>query len=136
MTNLQTSLLPAVGRVLMATLFLVSGFGKLMAPAATKGYIAAAGLPLPEVAYLIAVIVELGLGLALLLGYRTRVVAGLMAAFTAVTAFGFHADFADGNQMNHFLKNLAISGGLIYVAAYGAGGFALDALRAGRGKIA
>lgn len=136
MTNLQTSLLPAVGRVLMATLFLVSGFGKLMAPAATKGYIAAAGLPLPEVAYLIAVLVELGLGLALLLGYRTRVVAGLMAAFTAVTAFGFHADFADGNQMNHFLKNLVISGGLIYVAAYGAGGFALDALRAGRGKIA
>lgn len=136
MTNLQTSLLPAVGRVLMAALFLVSGFGKLMAPVATKGYIAAAGLPLPEVAYLVAVAVELGLGLGLLLGYRTRVVAGLMAAFTAVTAFGFHADFADGNQMNHFLKNLAISGGLIYVAAYGAGGFALDALRARRGKIA
>ena len=136
MTNLQTSYLPAAGRVLMATLFLVSGFGKLMAPAATKGYIAAAGLPWPEVAYLVAVAVELGLALALVLGYRARLVAALMAAFTVVTAFGFHADFADGNQMNHFLKNLAISGGLLYVTAYGAGGFALDALRARRARIA
>lgn len=136
MMNRQLYLAPAAGRVLLSTLFLISGFGKLMAPAATKGYIASAGLPLPDVAYLIAVAVELGLGLALLVGYRTRVVAGLMAAFTVATAVGFHADFADGNQMNHFLKNLAISGGLIYVAAYGAGGFALDALRARRGKTA
>ncbi len=136
MTNPQSSFLPAIGRVLMATLFLVSGFGKVMAPAATKGYIASAGLPLPEIAYLGAVAVEVGLGLALLLGYRTRLVAALMAAFTVVTAIGFHADFADGNQMNHFLKNIAISGGLLYVAAYGATAFSLDALRTRRGNIA
>ncbi|MGV8942273.1 MAG: DoxX family protein [Lysobacter sp.] len=136
MMNRQPSFVPAAARVLLASLFLVSGFGKLMAPAATTGYIASAGLPLPEVAYLIAVAVEVGLGLALLLGYRTRLVAALMAAFTVVTAIGFHADFADGNQMNHFLKNIAISGGLLYVAAYGATAFSLDALRARRGNTA
>ncbi|HET9032840.1 MAG TPA: DoxX family protein [Dokdonella sp.] len=132
MINHQMSLVSAAGRVLLALLFLVSGIGKLAAPAATKAYIISAGLPLPDLAYLMAVVVEVGLGLALLLGYRTRVVAALMAAFTVVTAFAFHADFADGNQMNHFLKNLAISGGLLQVAAFGAGDFALDALRARR----
>jgi len=136
MLNRRPSFVPAAARVLLALLFLVSGFGKLAAPAATKAYILSAGLPLPELAYLIAVAVEVGLGLALLLGYRTRVVAALMAAFTAATAFAFHADFADPNQMNHFLKNLAISGGLLQVAAYGAGGFALDALRSRRSQTA
>lgn len=132
--NPRPAFLPAIGRVLLASLFLVSGFGKLMAPTATKGYIVAAGLPLPELAYLLAVAVEVGLGLALVLGYRTRVVAALMAGFTVFTALAFHADFADGNQINNFLKNIAISGGLLYVAAYGAVDFSLDALLARRGK--
>lgn len=136
MNNRQPSLVPAAARVLLASLFLFSGFGKLMAPAATKAYIVSAGLPLPDIAYLIAVLVEVGLGLALLVGYRTRVVAALMAAFTVATAIGFHAHFADPNQMTHFLKNLAISGGLLQVAAYGAGGFALDALRLRRTQAA
>lgn len=132
--NRQPSFVPAAARVLLASLFLISGFGKLAAPAATKAYIVYAGLPLPDVAYLIAVLVEVGLGLALLTGYRTRVVAVLMAAFTVVTAFAFHMHFADQNQMIHFLKNIAISGGLLQVAAYGAGGFSLDALRLRRSQ--
>ncbi|MEP7185035.1 MAG: DoxX family protein [Rhodanobacter sp.] len=72
---------------------------------------------------------EVGLGLALLVGYRTRLAAALMVAFTVVTALTFHAHFADPNRMTHFLKNIAISGGLLHVAAHDAGGFALDALR-------
>ncbi|HEY8681877.1 MAG TPA: DoxX family protein [Rhodanobacter sp.] len=136
MMNRQPSLVPAAARVLLASLFLISGFGKLVAPAATKAYIVSAGLPLPDLAYLIAVAVEVGLGLALLVGFRTRVVAALMAAFTVATAFAFHAHFADQNQMIHFLKNVAISGGLLQVAAYGAGGFALDALRLRRTQTA
>lgn len=136
MIQRQPSFVPAVARVLLASLFLVSGFGKLLAPATTKAYIVSAGLPLPDLAYLIAVAVEVGLGLALLLGYRTRVVAALMAAFTVATALAFHAHFADPNQMTHFLKNLSISGGLLQVAAYGAGGFALDALRLRRTQTA
>lgn len=134
--NLQSSFLPAAARLLLAPLFLVSGFGKLAAPAATKAYIVSAGLPLPDVAYLVAVLVEVGLGLALLVGFRTRLVAALMAAFTLVTAFAFHANLADQGQMIHFLKNVAISGGLLQVAAYGAGGFALDALRLRRSQAA
>lgn len=126
MKNQPSSLVPAVGRVLLSSLFLVSGFGKLGAPAATKAYIAYAGLPLPDVAYLTAVFVEVGLGLALLVGFRARLVAALMAAFTLVTAFAFHAHFADANQMMNFLKNFAIAGGLLQIAFYGAGGFALD----------
>lgn len=134
--NLQSSFLPAAARLLLAPLFLVSGFGKLAAPAATKAYIVSAGLPLPDVAYLVAVLVEVGLGLALLVGFRTRLVAALMAAFTLATAFAFHANLADQGQMIHFLKNVAISGGLLQVAAYGAGGFALDALRLRRSQAA
>lgn len=136
MMSRQPSLLPAAARVLLAALFLVSGFGKLAAPAATKAYIASAGLPLPDLAYLMAIAVEVGLALLLLAGYRTRLVAALMAAFTLATALGFHADFGDTGQMTHFLKNLAISGGLLQVAAYGAGGLSLDALRLRRERTA
>lgn len=136
MINRTSSLVPTVGRALLASLFLISGFGKLAAPAATKAYIVYAGLPLSDLAYLIAVFVEVGLGLALLLGYRTRLVAALMAAFTLVTAFAFHAHFGDANQMTHFLKNIAITGGLLQVAVYGAGDFALDALRLRRTQVA
>ena len=95
MTNRQQSFVSAAGRVLLAALFLVSGFGKLAAPAATKAYILSAGMPFPDLAYLLALAVEIGLAMALLLGYRTRVVAALMAAFTVATAFAFHAPFAD-----------------------------------------
>jgi putative oxidoreductase len=120
-----------IGRLLMCSLFTVSGIGKLMAPAATKAYIAAAGLPLPDVAYLGALFVELGLGTLLLVGFKTRPVAALMAVFTLVTAFVFHAHFGDANQQVHFLKNLSIAGGLVQFALYGAGPISLDGLRAG-----
>jgi putative oxidoreductase len=124
--NASTSLL---ARALLASLFLISGFGKLAAPAATKAYIVYAGLPLPDLAYLVAVVVEVGFGLALLAGYRTRVVAVLMALFTVATALAFHDHFGDQNQFIHFLKNIAIAGGLLQVAATGAGAYSLDALR-------
>lgn len=121
-----TSLL---GRILLASLFLISGFGKLAAPAATKAYIVYAGLPLPDLAYLIAVVVEVGFGLALLAGYRTRAVAAVMAAFTLATAFSFHFHLADQNQFIHFFKNVSIAGGLLQVVALGAGAYSLDNLR-------
>lgn len=136
MTHRQMPFLPVLGRVMLAALFLLSGFDKLMDPASTKAYIASAGLPMADIAYLVAVVVEVGLGLALLLGYQTRIAAAVIAAFTVAAAIGFHADFADGNQMNHFMKNIATAGGLLYVVAYGAPHFSLDALRARRGKTA
>lgn len=121
-----TSLL---GRILLASLFLISGFGKLAAPAATKAYIVYAGLPLPDLAYLVAVVVEVGFGLALLAGYRTRAVAAVMAVFTLATAFSFHFHLADQNQLIHFFKNVSITGGLLQVVALGAGAYSLDNLR-------
>jgi putative oxidoreductase len=118
---------PALGRLMLAALFLMAGFGKLAAPAATKAYIASAGLPLPDLAYLLAVAAELGGGLLLLLGLQTRLVALALAGFTLATAVFFHADLADQNQMVHFLKNLAISGGLLHVAVLGGSTVSLDA---------
>jgi len=117
------------GRALLSALFLISGFGKLAAPAATKAYIAASGLPLVDLAYLGALVVEIGFALALLVGYRTRLVALAMAAFTLVTAFVFHANLGDQMQFINFFKNVSIAGGLLQVAAFGAGAFSLDARR-------
>ncbi len=124
-----TTYIPAIGRLLIAVIFLLSGVGKVFAPGGTQAYIAAAGLPLPVVAYLIAVVVEVGGGLLLVLGYQTRAVAAVLIVFTIAAALGFHNNFAEQNQMIHFLKNIAIAGGLLQVVAFGAGGFSLDARR-------
>ena len=127
--NSATPYVATLGRLLLAAIFLLSGFGKLTAAAGTIGYIQSAGLPAPTLAYAIAVIVELGGGLLLVAGYQTRIVAGVMAVFTLATAFAFHSNFGDQNQMIHFLKNIAITGGLLQVVAFGAGALSLDARR-------
>jgi len=121
---------PTVGRLLLAAIFLVSGVGKLLNPGGTIGYISAVGLPLPELGYAIAVIVEIVGGLLLIAGYRTRIVAVALAVFTIAATIFFHSNFADQNQFIHFLKNVAIVGGLLQVAAFGAGRFSLDARKA------
>ena len=115
-----------IGRVLLAAIFLLSGINKVTAPEATQAYIASAGLPAPLVAYVVALVVEIGGGVLLLIGYQARWAALALAAFTIVTAFGFHNNFAEQNQMIHFLKNVAIAGGLLQVFAFGAGAFSLD----------
>lgn len=125
----QTNLLAAVGRLLIALIFIASGLGKIAAPGATQGYIQSAGLPLPMISYLLAVIVEVGGGIAILVGYHVRIASVVVAVFTLATAVLFHANLADQNQMIHFLKNVAITGGLLQVAAFGAGSFSLDGWR-------
>jgi putative oxidoreductase len=122
----QTDTIALIGRLFLAVLFVMSGFGKLAAPAATQAYIAAMGLPAPALAYFGATAVELIGGVLLLVGFRTRPVAAGLAVFTLLTAVFFHNNFADQNQMIHFMKNIAIMGGLLQVAAFGAGRFALD----------
>jgi putative oxidoreductase len=124
-----TGYLPLLGRLLLAAIFLLSGVNKLFAPGPTQAYIAAAGLPLPLVAYIVALVVEIGGGVLLVVGYRTREVALALALFTVVAALGFHNNFAEQNQMIHFLKNLAIAGGLLQIVAFGAGSISLDARR-------
>ncbi|TDX59402.1 putative oxidoreductase [Methylosinus sp. sav-2] len=124
-----TNLFAFVGRLLIAALFILGGLGKLAAPEATQGYIASVGLPAPLLGLAVAVIVEAGGGLLLLIGYRARLVSLVLAAFTLILAAIFHRNFADQNQMIHFLKNVAIVGGLLQIAAFGAGSFSLDGRR-------
>ena len=122
----SNSVLPLVGRLLLAAIFLVSAFGKLSAPGPTQGFIASVGLPMPVLSYMAAVIIELGGGLMLLTGYRTRLAAIVLAAFSVISAFVFHRALGDQNQLFHFLKNLAMAGGLVQVIAFGAGSFSFD----------
>jgi putative oxidoreductase len=119
----------AVGRLLLAIMFILSGVGKIAAPEATQGFIASVGLPFPLLSYIVAVVVELGGGILLVVGFQTRLVSLALAAFTFATAIVFHHDFADQNQMIHFMKNISIIGGLLQVAAFGAGSLSLDARR-------
>ncbi|MFL9984869.1 DoxX family protein [Paraburkholderia sediminicola] len=119
--------LPLLGRILIGAPFVMSGLGKLAAYGATVGYIAAMGLPVPPLAFILAVLTELGGGLLLLSGYRARVVSLAMAVFCVVTALFFHHNFADQNQMIHFLKNVMMAGGLLQITYFGAGAFSLDA---------
>ncbi len=121
--------LPLIGRVAIAAIFILSGLSKLTAPAATIGYIQSMGLPLPQLGFAMAVLVELVGGAAFVLGYRTKLVAGVLAAFSLMTAFVFHFDLSDQNQFIHFSKNVAIAGGLLNVAAYGGGKWSIDARR-------
>ena len=122
----NSGVVPFIGRILVAAIFILSGFGKIAAPAATQGYIAAMGLPAPVLAYIASIAIELGGGLLLLAGYRTKLIAAGLALFSIVTAFIFHHALADQNQMIHFLKNFAMAGGLLQFVAYGAGRISLD----------
>lgn len=124
--NALTSFAPVVGRILIAVLFLLAGFGKISAYDGTVGYIASVGLPFPALGYVIALIVEIGGGLLLLVGYQTRIAAIALAGFSIVSALAFHNNFGDQNQMIHFLKNLAVAGGLLQVFAFGAGRYSID----------
>jgi putative oxidoreductase len=118
--------LPLIGRFLIGAPFIMSGIGKLTSYAGTVGYIASVGLPLAGLGWTIAVLMEAGGGTLLVLGYRTRLVAPLMALFTLATAIFFHHNFADQNQMIHFLKNVMLTGGLLNIAYFGAGPVSLD----------
>lgn len=118
-----------LGRVLLSTIFILSGVSKLTAPAMMIGYIGSVGLPFPQLALAAAILIEIGGGVALIAGYRTRTVAAALALFSVLTALIFHSALADQNQFIHFFKNLAMAGGLLQVVAFGAGRFSLDARR-------
>lgn len=109
-------------RVLMASLFLVAGIRKVLTWKMTLGYFAGLGIPLPEIVLPLTVVIEIGGGLALIAGWRLREVAFLMAGFTLFTGFVAHRFWmVDGaqfnNQLNHFFKNVALTGGFLVLFA-------------------
>jgi putative oxidoreductase len=118
--------LPFVGRLLIGLPFVMSGLSKLAAYGPTTEMIDAVGLPAPPLAFAVAVAVELGGGLLLIAGFQTRLVATALALFSLVTAVSFHSNFADQNQMIHFLKNVMIAGGLLQIVGFGAGAISVD----------
>ena len=123
---------PLVARLMIAAIFVVSGFGKMTGFDGTVGFIASKGLPLPQLAAIAAIVVELGGGILLILGWKTRWAAAAMCIFTVVAALIFHnfwvvpAEQAQ-NQMIHFMKNICMAGGLLYVVVFGSGPLAVDA---------
>lgn len=119
-----------LARVLLSLIFVMSGFAKLADPAGTIAYIQSVGAPFPQVAYGLALIAELGCGLALLIGFQSRIAALGLAVFTLAAALIFHHQFNDQIQMIMFMKNITIMGGLLLVVAHGSGGFSLDQRKA------
>ena len=121
-----TRYLPFAGRLMIGLPFAMSGLGKLAAYGPTTEMIRAVGLPVPPLAFAVAVAVELGGGLLLVAGFKTRLVAVALALFSLAAALSFHSNFADQNQMIHFLKNVMLAGGLLQIAAFGAGALSVD----------
>ena len=123
-----------VGRILMSLIFVVSGLGKLFQSSGTAAAMATKGIPLVSVAVPLVILFELGSGLLLLVGYRTRLVALLLSLYLVPVTLLFHNFWAfqgmdQQMQMINFLKNVAILGGLLRLASDGAGGISLDAAR-------
>ena len=131
----STDTIAFIGRCLIAVLLLVSGFGKVVAPATTIAWIASTGLPMPTVADVVFIIIELGGGLLLILGWQIRPVAVVVSVYAIGTAFIFHRHIADQNMLFHFLKNIAVTGGLFQLMAFGAGNFSLDARRVRKSSV-
>ena len=113
------------GRVLIATIFVISGFGKIGAYEATQGYMNAMGVPGMLLPLVIAF--EITAGLAVIVGWRTQIAAFLLAGFCLVSAVLFHGDLSDQMQSILFWKNVAIAGGFLLLVAQGAGAWSLDA---------
>jgi putative oxidoreductase len=125
---LDSAYLTLIGRVLLGLIFLVSAINKIADPQGTQQYMTLMGMTwLTTLFYIGAVAVELAGSLSLLLGYRAKTGGWLLFLFMIPTTVIFHTNFADPNQMIHFLKNLSIMGGLLYVARYGAGRYSMDA---------
>ena len=128
MNNKLYDLSDLAGRILIAAIFILSGYGKIGGYAGTQGYMESMGVPgmlLPLV-----ILTELGGGILIVLGLWTRLAALALAGFSIVAALLFHRNFGDQMQMILFLKNFAMAGGFLFLVAHGAGAFSLDARRA------
>jgi putative oxidoreductase len=136
MNKTPQDLLTLIGRILLALMFVSAGYSKIGGFDGTVGYIASAGLPLPNIVAVLTIALEIGAGIALIVGYKARYAAFALAGFTLLTNLFFHnfwAMPADKQmvQMLFFWKNAAVVGGMLMVAAFGPGGWSVDGRRSG-----
>jgi putative oxidoreductase len=127
MRNMKTYLL-LLARVLMSSLFIWDGVLQLRNPLGTTQYFMSVNVPVPEIAVWVSVAIHLLGGVALLLGFKARWAAALLILLCLGTAFGVHLPIGDQANMINFYKNLVMTGGLLYVLAYGAGSMSVDKL--------
>ena len=115
-----------IGRILLSTLFLIEGVGKISMQEDVMIYMENYGIP--GILFIPAIILEILFPVLLIVGYKTKLAAFVMALFTFTVAIIFHTDFSDGMQLIFFLKDLAIAGGFMIIIAYGSNKFSLDHL--------
>jgi putative oxidoreductase len=115
-----------LGRVLMGAIFIWAGYGKAMAPAATMAAFRHDGLPLPGVAYAIALVIEIGAGVLFLAGFKARLTGLVLAGWCIATAMVAHYHPGNRDAMIHFMKNVCMAGGFLQVVAFGAGRLSVD----------
>lgn len=117
---------PLAGRILLALIFILAGYGKIKGWDGTLGFMASKGLPMPEVLLALTILVELGGGLLLLVGFQARWAALALFLFLIPVTLVFHPFWADPEQYNSFMKNLAIMGGMLYIMVYGSGPYSVQ----------
>jgi putative oxidoreductase len=135
MANPSGGIVPLIGRILLSSVFIIAGINKIRGFSGEEMFVASKHLPLPAVALAIAMIIELVGGLAILVGLCTRFTAWIVFLYMIPTTFIFHNFWtmqgaAHDDNVLHFEKNLAIMGGLLILAAFGAGSLSIDAARA------
>ena len=122
--NALQSIAAPLGRIMISLMFVTSGLGKISGYAGTQGYMEAMGVP--GVLLPLVIALEVLGGLAVMLGWHTRIAAFLLAGFSLLSALLFHANFGDQMQMIMFMKNIAIAGGFLMIVSLGGGAFSLD----------
>lgn len=125
----MSSIAMLIGRILMSAIFIQAGLSKLLNVSGTIGYFESLGLPLASVVIWFVILVELVGGLLILTGFYTRIAASVLAVFCIAAAFTGHSNWADAMDFQAFMKDVAITGGLLYIAAAGAGIISLDTRR-------
>jgi putative oxidoreductase len=121
----DSSYILLISRVLLSAIFVWSGIGKILDPTSTQQYMAAHGMPATGLLLVAAIAIELGGGLSVLLGYRSRLGAAVLGLFLIPATLIFHTNFAEPTQQIMFMKNLAILGGLLTIYQFGSGQFAI-----------
>ncbi len=124
----MNAFLALFGRLLMSSIFIYEGVALLRNPDGFTKYFASVYVPVPGIAVWIAIVIQLAGGVAVLVGFKARWAAAMLALFCLGTAFGVHLPAGDSANMIHFYKNLVMAGGFLYVMAYGAGVISIDGL--------